>query len=242
MKKQFLVIILVLISIFSNSQVIQVTDQQLFNAFKQDIVKFQGTLSRFGGGGNCASIALIKASIGTFGINGVFKNVTFDSANSILHVTLRNDDIVDLTFDRFNNGKEYLSIQKIGDDDMSKQIADYARFCFAVMCRREQLLLGYNRNHFYRGVDKLNKGQSAGEIYTLLGLKNEPIENLSFDNLNNYKNLVVYNGPHAVYSSSGYYDEFFSGTITGIEPLSKLNSFHCKTETGRPILGAYILK
>jgi hypothetical protein len=36
----------------------------LFNAFKQGNVN---------GGGNCASIALIKASIGKFGVGNIFK-------------------------------------------------------------------------------------------------------------------------------------------------------------------------
>lgn len=241
-EKVLILFFLLLAGLHSNAQVINVTDQQLFKAFKQDIVKFQGTLSKFGGGGNCASIALIKSAIGNFGINGVFKNITIDSVNKMVHVTLRDDATVDLTFNKYNNGKKYFSIQKIGDDNISKQIADYARICFAVMCRREQLKLGYDKNRFYRGVDKLNKGQAAEDIYTLLGLKNEIITDLSFDNLKNFKNLVVYNRPHAVYSSSGNYDEFFRGTVTGIEPLNRLNFFHCKTEDGCPILGAYTLK
>lgn len=225
-------------TLICKAQVIPVTEEQLFKAFKQDIVHFEGYLSMLGGGGNCASIALIKAAIGTFGINGVFKDVKIDSAAQMVHVTRKDNVVIDLTFDRLNDGKEHFFIKEI----TSSQISDYAAFCFAVMCRAKQLQLGYNKDHFYRGVDNLNKGESAEDIYKLLGLKQEPITDITIDNLKKYKNLVLYNAPHAVYSSSGNYDEFFRGTINGIEPITRLNYFHCKTDSGCPILGAYILK
>jgi hypothetical protein len=239
-KRIFLILMLLVSITAAKAQVIQVTDQQLFNTFKQDIVEFEGFWDKFGGGGNCASIALIKSAIGTFGINGVFKNLTVDSVRKIVRVTLRNNEVIDLTFDRLEDGKNHFSITKIGQDIISKQIADYSRLCFAVMCRKEQLLLGYDSKYFYRGVDKLNKGQDASEIYKLLGLTNLVVQDLSIENLKKYKNLLIYNNIHAVYSSLGYYDEFFNGTITGIEPLSDLNKFHCKNDDCE-ITGAYIL-
>src|SRR4249919_1300138 len=105
MKKKLLFVLFTFLTIYTKAQVIQVTDEQLFNAFKQDIVSFESKWKRFGGGGNCASIALIKAAIGTFGINGVFKNVSVDSVNKLVHVRLKNDKNVDLTFDRLTDGK-----------------------------------------------------------------------------------------------------------------------------------------
>ena len=225
----------------SNAQVKTVTEEQLFKAFKQDIVKFQGYLSMIGGGGNCASIALIKSAIGTFGINGVFKEVRIDSLKEIVYVTRRDNKVIDLSFERLQNGKDYFFITS-NTDNLSKQISDYGAFCFAVMCRAKQLDMGYDKTYFYRGVDNLNKGEAAESIYTLLGLQKEQITDLSYDNLKKYKNVVLYNAPHAVYSSSGNYDEFFMGTITGIEPLNRLSYFHCKNENSCPILGAYTLK
>lgn len=241
MRKKLITILILLISLYTNSQVKNVTEEQIFKAFKQDIVKFQGYLSMIGGGGNCASIALIKSAIGTFGINGVFKEVKIDSLKEMVYVTRRDNKIIDLTFERLQNGKDHFFIIA-NTDKLAKEISDYAAFCFAVMCRGKQLQLGYDEKYFYRGVDNLNKGEPTETIYTLLGLNKEQITNLNINNLRNYKNLVLYISPHAVYSSSGNYDEFFSGTITGIEPLERLNYFHCKTENGCPILGAYSLK
>ena len=246
MKQIFLLTILVFTAFFSNAQIIPVTDQQLFGAFKQDFVKFQGTIQRLKpGGGNCASIALIKAAIGTFGINGVFKNISIDSANQLVNITLQDNTVVDLNFDRLKNGKDYFFIEKIGVDELSKQIADYGRFCFAVMCRKKQMIMGYRK--YGKAVDKLNKGQDASEIYNLLGLKKEQITDFSIDNLKNYKNVVTYNSPHAVYSSAGNYDEFFKDNSAGgqyisIQPLSKLSTIHCKSGSTCAIIGAYILK
>jgi len=241
MKNIFLLFITLTLCVHSNAQVNLVTEEQVFKAFKQDIVKFQGYLSMVGGGGNCASIALIKSAIGTFGINGIFKELKIDSLNEMVYVTRRDNKVIDLTFERLENGKEHFFITP-NTDELSIQISDYGRFCFAVMCRAKQLDLGYDKKYFYRGVDNLNKGEPTENIYTLLGLQKENISDLSLDNLSKYKNIVLYNAPHAVYSSSGHYDEFFMGTITGIEPLNRLSYFHCKNENSCPILGAYTLK
>lgn len=241
MKNIILFLSSLILGLVSNAQIKNVTEEQLYKAFKQDIVEFEGYLSMIGGGGNCASIALIKSAIGTFGINGVFKDVKIDSLNEIVHVTRRDNKIIDLTFDRLEHGKDHFYI-KPNSDEISKQISDYAAFCFAVMGRAKQLELGYDKKYFYRAIDNLNKGEPTESINKLLGLQKEQIVDLSFDNLRKYKNIVLYNAPHAVYSSSGNYDEFFRGTITGIEPLDKLSFFHCKNEKSCPILGAYTLK
>lgn len=246
MKKILLILLLGLTTFIqaqnvSNGEVIKVTENELFNTFKQDLVHFQGWLSKFGGGGNCASIALIKSSIGTFGINGVFKEVKVDSINEIIYVTRRDDKVIDLNFDRLENGKDHFFITS-KKDEKSILISEYAKFCFAVMCRAKQLNMGYDKKYFYRGVDKLNKGQATIDIYKLLGLKKKTIEDLSIENISKFKNVVLWNSPHAVYSSSGNYDEFFRGTKTGIEPLKKLGKFHCKKGSKCPITGAYILQ
>ncbi|MBB6237579.1 hypothetical protein HDC90_002201 [Pedobacter sp. AK013] len=241
MKNFFTTFLLLFIIQMANAQITKVTTQELYKAFKQDRVHFAGILSRFGGGGNCASVALIKASIGTFGINGVFKEVKTDSTAKMVYIKRRDDKIIVLSFDRLNFAKKHFFI-KTQTDAISKKISDYAAFCFAVMCRAKQLEMGYDANYFYRGVDKLNKGQNASEIHKILGLQKVIVNDLSISNIKKYSNLVLYNAPHAVYSSNGYYDEFFNGTQTGIEPLERLSQFHCKTANGCPILGAYALK
>jgi hypothetical protein len=241
MKKRFSFSIFILLTLSTNAQIIQVSEEQMFKAFKQDIVKFEGYLSMVGGGGNCASIALIKSAIGTFGINGVFKSVKVDSTNEMVYITRRDDKVIELTFDRLENAKEHFFITP-NTDEISKKISDYGAFCFAVMCRAKQLNMGNDKKYFYRAIDNLNKGEAAETIYQLLGLQKQNISDLNVDNLKKYKNLVLYIAPHAVYSSSGNYDEFFSGTITGIEPLNRIGYFHCKSENSCSILGAYLLR
>jgi hypothetical protein len=245
--KAFLLAALLMVGSAAQAQVKQVSDADLFKAFKQDAVVFEGVRNKFGGGGNCASIALIKAAIGTFGINGVFKSVSTDAAKKTVTVTRRDGKVLVLTFDRRDDGKAHFFVQPYAtpQDALSQQISEYAAFCFAVMCRAKQLEMGYDADHFYLGVDKLNKGQAAADVYALLGLQKVVIADLSTDNLSKFKHVVLYNSPHAVYSSGGQYDEAFRGqdnTIPLSEPLSSLSRIHCRSRSTCPILGAYTLR
>jgi len=63
-------------------------DNILFNAFKQGQVN---------GGGNCASIALIKMAIGTYGVGNVF-NYTISPNNNSIIVKLKNDTTVEVLY------------------------------------------------------------------------------------------------------------------------------------------------
>ncbi len=223
----------------TRKDVVQVTPDELFAAFKQDRVKFAGLWTRLGGGGNCASIALIKAAIGTFGLYGVFQEVTIDPHAEEVTVIRRDGKSVVLSFERLDFGMEHFFIE-VDSHPNAEETSQYSAFCFAVMCRSKQLMRGDDTKYFYRAVDDLNKGEATSEIYKLLGVNKIDISPLTSTSLSNEKHLVLWNAPHAVYSSNGKYDEASSDSQTGIEPLHMLEKFHCKTNQC-PILGAYRL-
>lgn len=242
MNRYWLLAFFVFCNFCLNAQTKTISDAQLFNAFHQVNVKFEAYRYMTPGGGNCASIALIKAAIGTFGLYGVFKSVEIDSVNRNVYVTLRNDKKIDLSFDRLEHGKNHFYVDKdIRNDDLN-EIREYAKFCFAVMCRVKQINSKIKK--YYVATDNINKGEITNNIYLLLGLDKKEIKDFNFANLTNFKNIVVYNSCHAVYSSQGNYDEAFNfpgANGTHIEKLEDLQKLHCKGSVC-PIEGAYQLQ
>jgi hypothetical protein len=76
------------VKIFSQS----INDTTLFNSFTQGYVDVPTR-----GGGNCASIALIKAAIGTYGLDHVFKYLV-DSSKKIFAVVLNTWESIRINF------------------------------------------------------------------------------------------------------------------------------------------------
>ncbi|MBS1586030.1 MAG: hypothetical protein JSS82_10860 [Bacteroidetes bacterium] len=214
--------------------VIAVNEQQLFGAYKQSAVRFKIWFNRFHGGGNCASIALIKAAIGTYGVNGVLKKVETDEKNSLYKITLKNNEQISLSFRDYQMGSNGFYIERAGTDELSKKVMAYSKLCFATMCK---VLQGRHNRSYKFYVDRLNYGYDAEDISDLLGLTRVDITDVSDGNLAKLKNAVLYNPYHAIYGSSGNYDEAFTNSKTGIEPVSKLADFHSD-----PVTGGYTLK
>lgn len=202
-----------------------VTKEQLCNAFKQGTVHLP-RLRRIGGGGNCASVAVIKAAIGTLGIDNVFKSVIVDQRNSRYIIDLRDEDaaMYHLSFGDYEVGARGSAFELTGNDTISRELFEFARFCFAVMAEVKRKEYRINRK-YTRAVADLNKGESAYYIHSYLGLKATDVKDVSILNLSSLKNLIVWNNPHAVYSSEGVYDEFFE-KHESIEPLSRLQEIH----------------
>lgn len=164
----------------------------LFNAFKQGNVN---------GGGNCASIALIKASIGTFGVGKVFDCST-NLSDSIINVKLRNDSTLTITFKEIQKAiKENGFVEKLHSED-AKEIKKYADTCFAVMVKMNEILR--ECDSYSESLSALLNGYNTPIVYKLLGVKFKEIPTGS---LSESTNVVIYNSYHAVYSSYGYYDE-----------------------------------
>jgi hypothetical protein len=217
------------------------TFEQIANSFKQGRVELP-LLRRIGGGGNCASIALIKASIGSFGFSGVFKSIIIDEQKSRFLIDLIDDDetTYNLSFRDYEYASKKSAFELNSEDEISKNIFEFSNFCYAVMAEIKRRTFRRNKR-YKRAITDLNKGESTKYIYELLGLEKEKIEDISINNLKLHKHIVVWNPPHAIYSSEGFYDEFFSG-YNDIEPLEELKNIHGgKTEKDNPI-GAYRLK
>ncbi len=221
------------------------TSLQIMNAFKQGMVHLP-PLRKIGGGGNCASIAIIKAAIGTFGFENVFKSVIIDDKNQRFLIDLKDDDttVYNLSFEDYFYGADKSAFMKYEQNQVSEDILEFSKFCFAVMAevKRNEFR---SFNTYKRAVTDLNKGESAPYIHTYLGLPVVDLENVSVDNLSLLENLVVWNGPHAVYSSIGFYDEAFSELhnqhIDPIQPLNGLKNIHGDGTTEYNPIGAQIL-
>lgn len=231
---------------FTNKKISPFTTEQIFNAFKQGTVKLP-LLWRIGGGGNCASVALIKAAIATFGFDNIFKSIIIDEINNRYLIDLKNDDktVYSLSFSDYEFAAEKSAFELYTKDSTSKDILEFAKFCFAVMAEIKRLDYRYN-NKYSRGVNDLNKGESAEYIYEYLGLEIVKVENISIEYLSVQKNIILWNAPHAVFSSEGNYDEFFElldgKKLEGIQPISKLQVIHGDGTNNNKPIGAYFFK
>lgn len=149
---------------------------------------------------NCAAIALIKASIGVFGVNRVFteKPLPGDSIEVILKNGIK-DTITQ---------EELAAAEKSADlkpkDCKDKAILDYAVKCYAIMASQKQKELGWVS--YEQGLTYLEKGADVTRIYLLLGLE----RNVKlFDNYAYVENLcgvVAWSKKHAVYACNGIMD------------------------------------
>jgi len=179
----------------------------LFNAFKQGNVN---------GGGNCASIALIKACIGTFGVGNVF-TYSQAGADSLITVTLHNDSSFTLTCDQLRAATRENGFVSRSDLPEAKHIRAYADTCFAVMVKMNQLLWKYPS--YEKALQKLLNGYNTPSVNRLLGVR---FKDVGTDNLGSNQHLVTYNAYHAVYSSEGYYDE--TKVTAGYAPNERFNN------------------
>jgi hypothetical protein len=217
------------------------TKEQIFSSFKQGTVDLP-LFRRIGGGGNCASVALIKAAIGTYGFDNIFNSILIDNRNKRYLIDLKDekDEIYHLSFDDYEFGSIKSAFeQPIKDDNVSNDIFEFAKFCFAVMAEIKRWDFRKN-NKYSRAIHELNKGEDSRYIHDYLGLTVKKVEDVSISNLSQLKNLVVWNSPHAVFSSEGLYDEFFTG-YDSILPLNMLQIIHGSgTDKDKPI-GAHIL-
>lgn len=168
---------------------------------------------------NCSSIALIKAAIGTFGLEKVFKQVL--RQNDSVVFKLRNGEQIAITpaeisYCTLNNGFILKST-----DTAAIKIKNFADTCFAVMCKKEQLL---DSSTFEAAVERLNIGYKTSEISVLLGVKFKSIQPLNLKNLSRYEHIIIYNYYHAAYATNGIYDEPLNKT--GLEKIGKFPSNH----------------
>lgn len=156
--KQLLFVSLLATALSSKAQT-QPETNILFNAFKQGNVN---------GGGNCASIALIKASIGTFGVRKVFTYSKNKLDGSIL-VKLRNDSTFKVTYNEIQQAtNENGFVSKVQAQE-AKRIKNYADTCFAVIIKMNEII--WKHDSYSKSLALLLNGHNTPNVYRLLGVR-----------------------------------------------------------------------
>lgn len=185
----------------------QQIDNKIFNAFKQ------GNVNE---GGNCVSIALIKAAYSKYGYENVFK--TIDENNDTFTVTMRDDSVVIFSKDELKIVSERANFKLKDSTDFSIKFKEFAEFCYAAMCKKVQQLENYQT--LDSAITDLNNGYTTKYSNVLLGLKFKRIKPKRANKIDNLEHLVIYNTYHAVYASNGFYDECWNDS--GIEKVQNL--------------------
>jgi hypothetical protein len=187
----------------------------VMNSFKQGEVEE--------GGGNCASIALIKASIATFGVGKVL--TTLHKGAGQYTYQLRDGSTVTLTDAEIMQVIASAGFEQFNKDQESVNIKRYADTCFAVMCKRAQQI---NNLPFDSAILDLNNGHNMRKndppLQSYLGVAMKRIEPHRASKISKQSNLIVYNYYHAAYATQGTYDECWNN-ISGV---NKLNRFKWK--------------
>ena len=224
MKKILFLILIIFVHNLSAQE-----NNQIFNAFKQGFVEE---------GGNCASIALIKACIGEFGIYKVFTELDSEDKNVIL-IKLKSGEIISLKKDEIDEARNRCGFESKNIDSNSIEIKKYAELCYAVMCKKHQMIqnISSNKISFSEAVSYLNGGYTAKYIDKLLGVTFIKIKPHRANKIDKLKNLVIYNSYHAVYASDGFYDE--AKNENGINRISNLKWKRCGYRCGFIFCGVH---
>lgn len=184
----------------------------LINAFKQNK-----------NANNCAAIALIKASIGTFGLNGVI--ATKGQTDSTFICTLRNGKSFTINSRELQYSSAKSKFVQKANDSASIQIKLLADTLFTVMCKQLQQK---DSTTFEAAVWRLNYGYKTSEIASLLGLQFKPVAAPSSKKLSGYRHIVIYNYYHAAYSTNGLYD--FAENSTGQAAIKDFRWNHIQAD------------
>lgn len=204
MKQTFLIVITFFVVTLVYGQQI---DTKIFNAFKQ------GNVNE---GGNCVSIALIKAAYSKYGSENVFKNI--QEVNETYKVTMRDDTVVTFTKDELKIVSERANFKLKDSTEFSIKFKEFAEFCYTAMCKKVQILENYET--LDSAITDLNNGYTTKFSNVLLGLKFKKLKPKRAIRIDQLEHLVIYNTYHAVYASNGYYDECWNES--GIERIKNL--------------------
>ena len=174
---------------FSDAQEIRKVDTNLlFTCYKQ------------GKSGDCVSVGFTKAIIGTFGVNGVFKERSIDDTHT--EVTLKNGKKYILSNEEFLMADTAMHIKPGPDADA--EIIGYATRCFAVMAKVKQDLEHFDT--YQESLNKLQRSAHGKKIFYTLGLeKNVEILDKTPDDVNIG---IAWTKKHVVFVSNGYMDRY----------------------------------
>ncbi len=188
-------------------------DNLLFNCFKNTAA---GDTE-----GNSVLAAFLKAAIGTFGVNNVFRSELKENDKKQYNVLLRNGDIVVLGFAELETAEKLSGLKEGSTDLLSGDIRKYAQMCCAVMAKKLQMA---NASTFASAVADLADGYPVENIASLLGLVLKPVKPVNVDELAHYNHIIVKNRYYIAYAYLGYYDEVKEAK--GYAPLGDMHKYH----------------
>jgi hypothetical protein len=180
-----------LLQLFICSSYGQVSSNKIFESFKQ------------GDRTNCASIALIKASLNVYGLDSLF--ISQKVTDSLYKITLKNGDSFNLTSEELNKADFSADFVLIKDNDDSKEIRDYSILAYAVMAKYKQIIEKYAT--FELALEDLEYGAYTPTVYKYLGFeKGKQIQKLRRLKGDEYCGVVAWSSVHAVFTCEGYMD------------------------------------
>ena len=174
-----------------NAQEIRKVDcDKLFTCFKQ------------GNRGDCVSIALIKAGICVYGINGIFTEKKLN--DTLTEVTLKNGKHYAITNAEIGIADTAMHIKSPKNKD--REILNYATKCFAVMSKVKQKNEG--KENFELAMNRLLKGASGHKSYYLLGLENNCKVLDSMPDYHSFCGGIAWTKKHVVFVCNGFMDKY----------------------------------
>lgn len=191
-------------------------DAPLFTAFQQQSES------------NCASIALIKAMMGTYGVEDVYDRIP--SAPGQFEFELKDKSRVSLDQEQLDSAIARTGFKvPVGAD---QRIRAYADTCYAIMCMKHYQL---RRNtSFAAAVDSLCDGYPTKRVGELLGVDLEPIRPHRPKRLEAEQHIIIFNAYHAVYAKDGLYDE---AKKSGTARIGRLRWHRAGLKTGFGLRG-----
>lgn len=180
----------IIIVFFVNASWGQISAERIFASFRQ------------GERTNCASIALIKASLNIYGIDSLF---TKEKVEDEWKITLKNGASFNLSEEELAKATISAGFVLIKDNADSRAIKDYAVLAYAVMAKYKQIL--DKAKNFDEALEELEYGASTPTVYKYLGFKvGKQIEKLRRLSGKSYCGLVAWSPAHAVLACEGYMD------------------------------------
>jgi len=147
------------------------TNIELIESFAQGEVNLPPPMGTVG---NCASIALIKASIEVFGLNNVFKH---EKTGDTYKVTFKNNRIVTFTVNELSRSNDVagfvLNTKNPAKLELYTSIHDYAQIALCSMVKRVMEIseAGEGKGDFEKALRALNDGANSPSLPEKLGLE-----------------------------------------------------------------------
>ncbi len=169
----------------------QIDSEVLFKSFRQ------------GQRANCASIALIKASLEVYGLNNLF--FIINEKNETTKYILKDSSIVLLSKEELALADSSAGFEIIEESQDSRAILKYAKLTYAIMAKHKQNIENYKT--FVEALEDLEYGANAEDVYKYLGFKKrKQVIKLKRFSGGNLCGLIAWSPAHAVYACDGYMD------------------------------------